>query len=536
MKQITSLNIKTLFSKVYHICIREKRKPEVIVSLTSYPPRINCLQPTLETIFRQNRKPDKIVLWLASSEFPNREADLPEYLITLSQQGKIIIEWCENLGPHKKYFYALQKYRDDIVITIDDDLLYPRDMIKCLLASYKKFPRAVSALRCHMMLQEGEKFADYARFTQQQNDIIGIPSMRLLATNGAGSLFPPNLLDWQYFDEKLINELSLYTDDLWLKIIEVLSGVPVVQPRHFSRLHYVENSQNIGLFYDNTLRGGNDRNLENIGHWADAKFGKGFLLKKIFIDELKRDDLCYRQLSNKKTILYFVPHQDDELLTMGIDICSAATRGHDVHVILCTDGRKSNVRLRLNDKQSCSLHQEPHVYELDEDDFIKARDAEFIDSCLLLGVPQANIHIATDRAVDGKLEITEAENIIKRYMQQYGQDAEVNAIYFANGKNQHKDHKALGRAVYNLWRAGLIRNVKFFREPYCSKSKGLYFVARHALPEVSLRVCYAIYNYKYWAPNIGRYAIGYHSVPYDFEKLMRKMKVYYRKMHRWLFF
>ena len=87
---------------------RLRKLPPVVVSLTSYPPRIDNLLPMLETLFVQTRKADKIVLWLAETEFPRREGDLPQYLMELAQQEKITIEWCYDLKPHKKYFYALQ--------------------------------------------------------------------------------------------------------------------------------------------------------------------------------------------------------------------------------------------------------------------------------------------------------------------------------------------------------------------------------------------------------------------------------------------
>lgn len=523
-------NISHFLTNVFMLRWKKKKLPEIIVSLTSYPPRINHLRPVLESIFKQTKRPDKIVLWLATSEFSRQEADLPADLVGFAQRNKIHIEWCKDLKPHKKYFYALQKYRDSIVITIDDDLVYARDMIKCLLTSYRKFPRAVSAIRSHVMHPEGEKFADYARFTQKQNEIIGVPSMRLLATNGAGSLFPPRLLDLQYFDENLVTKLSLYTDDLWLKTIEVLSGVPVVQPRHFKGLQYVENSQQIGLCYDNTLQGGNDRNLEKIRKWVDAKFGKDYFRQMIFADSLP--DICVNRFkpAHSNTILYFVPHQDDELLTMGIDICSEVIKGNDVHVILCTDGSKSCVKSRLNDWQNCSLHTEHHHYKLSDEEFVRARDAEFIASCRILGVHSANIHILPQRAVDGALQVDFAEKIIKQYVQQYGTKATVAAIYFANGAKQHQDHKNLGLAVYNLWQKGLFRQVKFFREPYCEAKKGVRFTAKSASPMIAARVCYAAYSYGYWNPAVGRYAIGYHSVPQDFAKLRREMITYYCKL------
>src|SRR5690606_17959342 len=44
----------------------------LIVSLTSFPPRIEDAWITIESIFQQTYRPWKIVLVLAESEFPNR--------------------------------------------------------------------------------------------------------------------------------------------------------------------------------------------------------------------------------------------------------------------------------------------------------------------------------------------------------------------------------------------------------------------------------------------------------------------------------
>lgn len=41
----------------------------------------------------------------------------------------------------------MQEYPNNIVITIDDDLLYEKDMIKLLMRSYEKYPNVVSAKR-----------------------------------------------------------------------------------------------------------------------------------------------------------------------------------------------------------------------------------------------------------------------------------------------------------------------------------------------------------------------------------------------------
>ncbi len=503
------LKIRRFLINIFSFRLRLLRKKhQIIVSLTSYPLRINYLEPTLSSLFSQTVLPDKVILWLAASQFENKEDDLPEYLSQFAND-KLQIEWCDDLKPHKKYFYALQKYSNDIVIIADDDLVYDCDMIECLLKSYLKFPHAVSAMRTHLMKRNVDRFDFYHNFVKEQNKIIKKPSMQLLATNGAGTLFPPNVFGKSYFDETLIKQLCLSADDFWLKTLEVIYHVPVVQPRKFKRLNTVLTSQEHTLWQTNKTA--NDKILENIRDWFDTQFGEGAFLSKIF--------------EAPKTLLYFVPHQDDELLTMSVDIRQSLKQKDDVHLILCTDGSQSRVRERLNDGHSCSKHAGEHIYNLSLQDFVQARDFEFIDSCMALGVKRDHIHIPQNRAIDGALTQRHAEDIIKHYLSQFPKDVTLCTIYFKNGKNQHRDHQNLGLAAYHLFKRGFVSKIRFFKEPYC-KSK-TEFISIKPTKEDEEKISFAIQSYCLWAPEERRYAVGYHSVTNEFDDFQAKMKNHY---------
>ena len=80
----------------------------MIVSLTSYPARMETIHQCLDSIYAQSMQPDKVVLWLAEEQFPNREKDLPDSLLEDLDAGKIEVFWCDDLGSHKKYFYTMQ--------------------------------------------------------------------------------------------------------------------------------------------------------------------------------------------------------------------------------------------------------------------------------------------------------------------------------------------------------------------------------------------------------------------------------------------
>ena len=49
-------------------------------------------------------------------------------------------------------------------------------------------------------------------------------------------------------------------------------------------------------------------------------------LKQFFTQNITLSS-WYHKITGRKIILYFVPHQDNELLTVDIDICSATEKG-----------------------------------------------------------------------------------------------------------------------------------------------------------------------------------------------------------------
>ena len=258
------------------------RSRRIIVSITSYPKRIGTVDQVLQTIYTQHKQPDEVVLWLAEDQFPGKEADLPDALVQLTQENRLTIRWCDDLKPHKKYFYAFQEYPDDLVITIDDDLQYPPDTIASLYASYLLYPNAVSASRVHIMVFDDQKRpAPYAQWIQETDMCVYTPSMQLMATGVGGILYRPSLFRKEIFNKAAIMETCLHADDLWLKAMEVMSDIPVVLARPSMPLYFMPGSQDDSLFDINVRKGQNDVQLEQIIRWSDETFRPGELLDKI---------------------------------------------------------------------------------------------------------------------------------------------------------------------------------------------------------------------------------------------------------------
>ena len=254
----------------------------LVVSMTSYPGRIDSLGPVLESLYNQERKADEILLWLAKEEFPGLEQDLPEYLAQLAAQNRLTIRWCDNLKPHKKYFYALQEYPEDLIVTVDDDLLYSANLLSSLYRSYLQWPQAVSAVRVHLMLlSEENRILPYNAWIRETDCCLYTPSMQLFATGGAGTLYPPGLYRKEFFDWEAIRVHCPIADDLWLKAMELLSGVPVVAARIREPLQYLPGSQDDALKQINDVQNYNDVQFANIIRWTDEVFGEDALVNAL---------------------------------------------------------------------------------------------------------------------------------------------------------------------------------------------------------------------------------------------------------------
>lgn len=245
----------------------------------------------------------------------------------------------------------------------------------------------------------------------------------------------------------------------------------------------------------------------------------------------------------KDVILYFSPHQDDELLTMGVDICKTCLLPNkEVHVILCTDGSNSPARYRLYSCKVCPIHNKIHNYPLSKEEFVNARDCEFISSCKALGVLPENIHIYEKRAVDGSLSVEYAGEIIKHFISIYGKDVEVRTIApFKYGSYQHQDHYNLGLAATNLFKERAFVKAKFFIEPYhLPEGKRKFIISlffkiekEDASEKTRKEIEKAIQqSYAYWKPEEKRYAVGYHCVTNIFEKYKKDIATYFIKSRK----
>ncbi len=222
-------------------CSERKHKPELIVSLTSYPARINTVHKTIGTILQQTERPDRVILWLAKEQFPKRERELPEELLSLKKCG-LTIGWCHDIKSYKKLIPTLKKYPEAIIVTTDDDVYYDKDWLEKLYKSYLKQP---GYIHCHrstkFRIEEGRyKYKAIEKYDRPTylHKLVGI----------GGVLYPPHSLHPDILREDLFTEYAKTNDDLWFWFMAIRNGYRIlVVDGNNPQPTYIEGSQEVGL-------------------------------------------------------------------------------------------------------------------------------------------------------------------------------------------------------------------------------------------------------------------------------------------------
>lgn len=256
---------------------------KLIVSFTSYPARICFVPAVLSCLLAQSRPADRIVLYLSEDQFPEKEKELPEELLKAAAQDQLLIRWVPgDLKPHKKYLYAFREYLNDIVVTVDDDVLYAPDLLENLWQAHLQYPRAVVAGRTHLITldRHGEP-ERYSRWIHCTSGFESGPSMQLFAVGIGGVLYDPGRFPPELFSEESIRSLCLEADDLWLKAMELAAGIPVVRAPGPELIRLIPGSQDTALYLQNQNRDRNDLYMADIRAWVTRRFGEDVIRKQL---------------------------------------------------------------------------------------------------------------------------------------------------------------------------------------------------------------------------------------------------------------
>ena len=228
----------------------------IIISISSFPARIEKIWITLESLLRQTHKPDMIILWLSRQQFPNEIADLPQNLIALQARGITIRFVDEDYRSHRKYLYTLCEYPNDILVTADDDLIYPPHLLADIWHTHLAQPDAIITTYAHG--KEYDQSGHLRPYTEWRNNSTDGP---YFFCSGGGTLFPVGSLSPETTDIKTAIHLCPYADDIWLNVMALRQHTTVEHiPYRWLPLPVLSNGQE-KLSTTNVYDHGNDRQI-----------------------------------------------------------------------------------------------------------------------------------------------------------------------------------------------------------------------------------------------------------------------------------
>lgn len=242
---------------------RVKKKSEIkeiIVSLTSFPARIENVWQVITCMLNQTLQPSKIILWLSKDQFATSES-IPESLRRLEGDIFIIRFVDDDIRSHKKYYYVAKEYPDDYVFLIDDDIYYPSTLLERTWKAHINYPaNVICNYGYHIGYKKDGSLSDYNSWVpiyRESND------EDLFFGSGGGTLFKPKDMYRDLTDIKLAIKLAPTADDIWLNAMAKKAGLKVTLLKNGYILP-VANKDNVTLSSVNVGCSQNDIQLENV--------------------------------------------------------------------------------------------------------------------------------------------------------------------------------------------------------------------------------------------------------------------------------
>ena len=203
------------------------QKKQIIVSLTSIPEALPIAAQAIRSILEGSVLPDKIVLYLTAQQFPSGKtpSELQD-LLTLNSIFEVRF-YNEIIRSYTKLIPALQDFPNDIIVTVDDDVRYHKNMLKRLLSRHKKYPNAIIGHRIRRIKMNSryKSWKLYKRVSLLKFSFK--PSYRNLQTGVGGVLYPPHSLSKEMLKPEVFMKLASTVDDIWFWAAAVANGTKI---------------------------------------------------------------------------------------------------------------------------------------------------------------------------------------------------------------------------------------------------------------------------------------------------------------------
>jgi hypothetical protein len=237
---------------------------DFIISLTTIEKRFFKTWVTIECMLRQKVQPRKIILWV---DFDINLEDLSRIQRSQLKRG-LEINRIEDIGPHTKYYYAFQEYRELKVITVDDDVIYPSFLTKDLIELNIRNKESICCTNAIAIEKNSGTLTPYNSWPVIRDWKSEDKRFDLIPLGVGGVLYDPLIFPDSTFDKEEIKSKCLKADDIWLRMQSLSQNISVVRSLKYNyKFPTVSNTQEIALLKENV---GESKNDIYLVHFQDS--------------------------------------------------------------------------------------------------------------------------------------------------------------------------------------------------------------------------------------------------------------------------
>jgi hypothetical protein len=210
----------------------------VIVSVTTISRRLDSIVDVVGSLLAQSLPPDEVRIAASREGFLVDEGIPPERIPARIQEwvreGKVHWDYTENIGPYRKLIPVLERSVDpsSLIVTADDDTLYPEYWLESLVEEALRNPRSVIAFRCRYIRLSKRGFAPYATWPLvteawlRERGAEPVDPLLLFPTGKRGVLYRPGFFPAEVLDREFLSICPL-ADDVWFRLLAMSNGVGV---------------------------------------------------------------------------------------------------------------------------------------------------------------------------------------------------------------------------------------------------------------------------------------------------------------------
>ena len=253
------------------------KAPHIDISLTSISTRMDSLPATLRSLLEQNYPEFAVHLYLSKEAYLLDQGvpEIPKEIAKMAaaSEGKLTITYCENSGPYRKLIpYLYQNWGlSKLVVTVDDDTIYPAGWLEQMVESYSKFG-CVIGYRGHGIRFRNGALAPYRSWMRSK--IEDNPSRLLLPTGKDGILYNTAFFPIGVLNLRDAVAVAPTTDDLWFRWHLAMNKINT----HLINIDYTtnsfeENDYDSSLYLNFNVGGGNDAAVARLDTYFKDRFG-----------------------------------------------------------------------------------------------------------------------------------------------------------------------------------------------------------------------------------------------------------------------